>query len=215
MTDPVLLSMLDRPCTIISRSQTGAWDRYHNPTWVEDSETSTVWYVEQTEAREVTEGRTTGIATHLGVWPSGTVVDDSDKISLARRHVRGARPSVAGLGTGRRRVPYRSEREGGGVDGCLLRDESDAARADPGGPQYRSVDGGTRRTGCRAREGIRAGRVGDLKNSIRSDLVSGNVARISVNVSYWNFPEYGTSNPDYPTTPYLRPALSALGLNLT
>lgn len=79
MTDAALLGMLDRPCTIIGRSQTGPWDRYHQPTW-EEVETSTVWYVEQTEAREVTEGRTTGIGTHLGVFPSGTVVDDSDKV---------------------------------------------------------------------------------------------------------------------------------------
>jgi len=81
VTDAVLLSMLDRPCTIIHRSQTGAWDRYHNPTWEDTATTETVWYVEQTEAREVTEGRTTGIATHLGVWPSATEVDDSDKVS--------------------------------------------------------------------------------------------------------------------------------------
>jgi hypothetical protein len=80
MTDAVLLSMLDRPCTIIGRSQTGPVDRYNQPTWV-STETETVWYVEQTEAREVTEGRTTGIATHLGVWPSETEIDDSDKVS--------------------------------------------------------------------------------------------------------------------------------------
>jgi len=80
VTDAVLLSMLDRPCTIISRSQTGPVDRYNQPTW-EETTTTTVWYVEQIQAREVTEGRTTGIATHLGVWPSGTIIDDSDKVS--------------------------------------------------------------------------------------------------------------------------------------
>lgn len=80
MTDGVLLSMMDRPCTIIGRSQTGPVDRYNKPTWVETN-VDTVWYVEQTDTREVAEGRTTGIASHLGVFPSGTEVDDSDKVS--------------------------------------------------------------------------------------------------------------------------------------
>ena len=81
MTDAVLLSMLDRPCTIIGRSQTGPVDRYNEPTWLETSE-PTVCYIEQTDTREITVGRNTGIATHLGVLPSGTVIDDSDRIEV-------------------------------------------------------------------------------------------------------------------------------------
>jgi len=37
--------------------------------------------------------------------------------------------------------------------------------------------------------------------------------RLQVSVDYWGFPEYGTEN--MPAQPYLRPTLSALGLNLT
>jgi hypothetical protein len=81
VTDSTLLSMLDRPCTIIGRSQTGPVDRYNQPTWVETT-VDTVCYIEQTDTREVTDGRTTGIATHLGVFPSGTEVDDSDKVTV-------------------------------------------------------------------------------------------------------------------------------------
>ena len=81
MTDGPLLAALDRPCTIIGRSQTGPVDRYNQPTWIE-TETDSVCYFEQTEAREVTEGRTTGIATHLSVFPSGTEIDDSDKVRI-------------------------------------------------------------------------------------------------------------------------------------
>lgn len=53
---------------------------------------------------------------------------------------------------------------------------------------------------------------GRLKNSIRQESIPGNGQRISVNVDYWLFPEYGTVNMD--PEPYLRPALSAIGVNL-
>lgn len=79
MTDTVLLGMLDRPCTIVGRSQSGPVDRYNQPTWL-DTSVDTVCYFEQTETREVTEGRSTGIATHLFVFASGTEVDDSDQV---------------------------------------------------------------------------------------------------------------------------------------
>lgn len=81
MTEGPLLVALDRPCTIITRSQTGPVDRYNQPTWVE-TETSSTCYFEQTDAREVTLGRTTGIATHLAIHPSGTEIDDSDKVRI-------------------------------------------------------------------------------------------------------------------------------------
>lgn len=54
---------------------------------------------------------------------------------------------------------------------------------------------------------------GALRNSLRIERASGNGARLSVNVDYWLFPEFGTS--EMPATPYLRPALSAIGANLT
>jgi len=53
---------------------------------------------------------------------------------------------------------------------------------------------------------------GKLKRSLRVERIEGNGARVSVNVDYWNFPEYGTS--EMPATPYLRPALTAVGLNI-
>lgn len=54
---------------------------------------------------------------------------------------------------------------------------------------------------------------GALKASLTLEHVSGNVARVSVNVDYWLFPEYGTVN--MPAEPYLRPALAATGAHLT
>lgn len=53
---------------------------------------------------------------------------------------------------------------------------------------------------------------GALRRSL--DLESeGSGARVSVNVDYWAFPEYGTSRMD--AQPYLRPALTACGLHVT
>jgi HK97 gp10 family phage protein len=54
---------------------------------------------------------------------------------------------------------------------------------------------------------------GALKRSLRRDSIPGNGQRISVNVDYWHFPEYGTSR--MASQSYLRSALSAVGLNLT
>jgi HK97 gp10 family phage protein len=54
---------------------------------------------------------------------------------------------------------------------------------------------------------------GALRSSMRVERIEGNGARVSVNVDYWLFPEFGTVNMT--ARPYLRPALSALGLNLT
>jgi hypothetical protein len=82
VTEAILLGMLDRTCTLIGRSQSGAVDRYNQPTWVETTTTGVECYIEQTDTREITNGRTTGIASHLGVFPSGTGIDDSDKVVL-------------------------------------------------------------------------------------------------------------------------------------
>jgi HK97 gp10 family phage protein len=54
---------------------------------------------------------------------------------------------------------------------------------------------------------------GTLRNSLRIERVEGNGARVSVNVDYWLFPEYGTVN--MAAQPYLRPGLTAVGVNLT
>lgn len=54
---------------------------------------------------------------------------------------------------------------------------------------------------------------GALKASLRVELAEGNAGRVSVNVDYWLFPEFGTSKMD--AEPYLRPALTASGANLT
>lgn len=53
---------------------------------------------------------------------------------------------------------------------------------------------------------------GRLRNSLRVERVEGNGWRVSVNVDYWNFPEYGTVN--MAATPYLRPSLTAVGLGV-
>ena len=57
------------------------------------------------------------------------------------------------------------------------------------------------------------GETGDLKASLRRDAIPGNGQRISVNVDYWNFPEFGMRNRNYTRTPYLRPPMMILGLH--
>lgn len=64
----------------------------------------------------------------------------------------------------------------------------------------------------RAAEGFAPVESGALKDSLRRDAIPGNGQRISVNVDYWIFPEYGTVNMD--AQPYLRPSLTAVGVNL-
>jgi hypothetical protein len=56
------------------------------------------------------------------------------------------------------------------------------------------------------------GETGRLKASLRNDPIPGNGRRISVNVDYWFFPEYGVNQRPQP---YLRVPLTSLGFNLT
>lgn len=74
-------ALLSRTATISGRSQTGPPDEYNMPTWVATSSTASC-YLEQTERREVTVGRETQLATHLVIFPSGTVLDGSDLVTI-------------------------------------------------------------------------------------------------------------------------------------
>jgi hypothetical protein len=56
------------------------------------------------------------------------------------------------------------------------------------------------------------GETGDLKQSLHIEAGEGNSVSVVVAVDYWLFPEYGVNQPPQP---YLRPALSAVGLKLT
>jgi len=53
---------------------------------------------------------------------------------------------------------------------------------------------------------------GALRSSLRMERIEGNGQRVSVNVDYWLFPEYGTFA--MAAQPYLRPALTATGMNI-
>lgn len=75
-----LATMLDETCTIISRAQTGAVDRYNSPTWVETSTAGVACYIEQTQPKELTIGRETQIADFLGAFLADTVLDGSDRV---------------------------------------------------------------------------------------------------------------------------------------
>lgn len=52
---------------------------------------------------------------------------------------------------------------------------------------------------------------GALRDSLRVERITDG-RRISANVDYWGFVEYGTA--DTPEQPYLRPTLTALGLRI-
>lgn len=72
--------MTSQTCIITHRAQTGAEDRYNSPTWVETTTAGVPCYIQQTEPKEVTIGRETQIADHLGVFLVGTVLDGSDEV---------------------------------------------------------------------------------------------------------------------------------------
>lgn len=54
---------------------------------------------------------------------------------------------------------------------------------------------------------------GALRDSLKVERIEDGGVRLSVNVDYWLFPEFGTvfMAPE----PYLRPSLSAVGLGVT
>jgi HK97 gp10 family phage protein len=54
---------------------------------------------------------------------------------------------------------------------------------------------------------------GALRDSLAITRLDEGGVRLSVNVDYWLFPEFGTVN--MPPEPYLRPTLTALGLRVT
>lgn len=80
MTDAVLLSMLDRTGVLRHRTQTGPPGRAGDATWQWTETDLENVYVEQTAAEEVVTGETTALSSHLGVLPSGTVIDASDEL---------------------------------------------------------------------------------------------------------------------------------------
>src|SRR6185503_19924320 len=72
--------MLDLTCSITRRSQTGTVDRYNSPTWVETTSSDIPCYIEQTKPSELTIGRETQIADHLGIFLAATELDGSDRV---------------------------------------------------------------------------------------------------------------------------------------
>lgn len=64
-----------------------------------------------------------------------------------------------------------------------------------------------------AKERAPVGETGNLRDSLKVERLSNGGRRISANVDYWGFVEFGTS--DTPAQPYLRPTLTALGLRVT
>lgn len=54
---------------------------------------------------------------------------------------------------------------------------------------------------------------GNLRDSLKVERLSNGGRRVSTDVDYWLFPEFGTVN--MPAEPYLRPTLTALGLRVT
>lgn len=64
-----------------------------------------------------------------------------------------------------------------------------------------------------AKQRAPVGETGNLRDSLKVERLTNGGRRVSANVDYWGFVEYGTS--DTPAQPYLRPTLTALGLRVT
>jgi hypothetical protein len=82
VTDAALLSLLVRTATIVHRTQDGPPATANVPTWQEAPGLDVACYLEQTEAREITIGRETQIATHLLVVAPDVPLSGSDKVTV-------------------------------------------------------------------------------------------------------------------------------------
>lgn len=64
-----------------------------------------------------------------------------------------------------------------------------------------------------AKQRAPVGETGNLRDSLKVERLSNGGRRVSANVDYWGFVEYGTS--EMSAQPYLRSTLTALGLRVT
>lgn len=74
--------LLDRTAMITRAAQLGTKDRGGNPTWEDSAPVEVRCRIEQSDAEEITVGRTTEISTHVGFFPVGTALDASDRIAV-------------------------------------------------------------------------------------------------------------------------------------
>jgi hypothetical protein len=74
--------LLVRTATITRRSQTGAPVSANMPSWESSVTADVPCYIEQLSGQEFTVARETSEATHLGVFPAGTVLGATDRVEV-------------------------------------------------------------------------------------------------------------------------------------